>query len=109
MQFPLLVLAVLGFLAVARQAGRAALRLLTRGVEVYLATEVGQTHARRGDITAWKTAEVTRRSARRGRFGALAVFTLCVGMLAAPPFTPWTAALYAAYSPLWLLNRRLGA
>jgi hypothetical protein len=106
MQFIVLILAVIGFLAVMRLAGRAGLGLMVRGVEVFLAKEVGQTHARRGDLTAWNAAEAARTSALRGRLGALALFTTCVGLLAVPPFTPWTAAVYAAYAPLWLLAPR---
>ena len=106
MQFPLLVLAVLGFLAVARQAGRSAVRLLARGVEAFLASEVGQTHAQRGDITALQAAERTRGAARRARLGALVVFAGCVGLLAVPFFTPWTTAVFAAYSAFWLLPPR---
>jgi hypothetical protein len=106
MEFPLLIFAILGFLAAARLAGRAGFRLLTRGVEVFLVSEAGRTHAQRGDITALRDADVARRSARRKRLGALVVFAGCVGLLAVPPFTPWPTLVYASYAPLWLLPPR---
>lgn len=102
----LLILAIIGFLGAARLAARAAFRFLFRGVESFLAGQVRETHARRGDITALQTADVTRRAVRRARRISLAALMGWVCLLAVPPFTPWAQAIYAAYVPLWLYPPR---
>jgi len=105
MRFILLVFAFLGFVGALRLAGRALLRLLARGVEAFIASEASRTHARRGDITALQAADEMRAATRRNRVQALAIFAGSVALLAVPPFTPWTAVLYACYLPLWLVQR----
>jgi hypothetical protein len=98
------MLAVIGFVAVLRLLAVALLRLLGRGVEVFLAREVSAQHARRGDLSALRAAETAQASATRARLGAIAWLALLTALLAAPPFTPWTRELYAVYAPLWLLT-----
>lgn len=102
----LLVLAVIGFLAVLRLALFAAFRLLGRGVEAYLAGEVGKAHARRGDLTSLNAAEQARAAAVRARRSAMAGMLLAAALLIVPPFTPWPRLLYGACVPLWLLSPR---
>lgn len=105
MQIVIVLLAVLGFLAVAGRLLRALLLALGTGVESFLAREVTEVNARRGDLTALQEAEARHAIARRARFGAIARVGLWTALLAVPPFTQWTALLYACYSPLWLLTR----
>jgi hypothetical protein len=107
MDFLVVVLAVFGFMGALRLAGRSLLRLLTRGAETFITSEVRQTHERRGDITALQASDEAYATARRKRFQATALFAGSVALLAVPPFTPWTALLYACYLPLWFLRPRL--
>jgi hypothetical protein len=102
----LFLLAIIGVLAVLRILASTGFRLLGRGVEVFLTGEVEATHARRGDITALREAEIAQTRARRGRLVAGAKFATAVTLLIAPLFTPWTRELYAVFSPLWFLSRR---
>jgi len=106
MQLLVVVLAVFGFMGAARLMGRALLRLMSRGVEAYLASEASRTHARRGDITSLEASDAIQTVARRARFRAGAVFAGSVALLAIPVFTPWTAILYACYLPLWFARPR---
>lgn len=103
----LVVLAVFGFLGALRLAGRSLLRLLTRGAETFITSEVRQTHARRGDITALQASDAAYAAARKKRLQATTLFTGSVALLAVPAFTPWPALLYACYLPLWFLRPRL--
>jgi hypothetical protein len=105
MQFLIILLAIIGFLAVAGQLLRALLLALGTGVESFLAREVTEVNARRGDLTALQESETRHRVARRARLGAVARLALWTALLAVPPFTQFTAIVYACYSPLWLLNR----
>lgn len=107
MEFLVVVLAVFGFMGALRLAGRSLLRLLTRGAETFITSEVRQTHARRGDITALEASDAAYSVAKRRRFQATALFAGSVALLAVPPFTPWTALLYACYLPLWFVRPRL--
>jgi hypothetical protein len=106
MDFLLLILAVVGFLAVLRLSLVAGLMVLGRGVEAFLAREVTEAHARRGDITSLQAAQVTRSKASRARVHAVARLALTVALLVAPVLSPWPRLIYAAYSPLWLLFHR---
>lgn len=99
----LLILAVTGFAALAARTVRAMLRLLGRGVDEFLAAETVNTRANRGDITGMDEAADLQSDARRRRLGALARFAAWIGLLIAPPMTPWSAQLYAVCSVLWLL------
>jgi len=100
------LLAALGISAVLLRAGRAAFLLLWRGVDAYMTGETRQVRARRGDITGMADAARAHAVARRRRAGAIARLAFWIALLAVPPFTPWTAALYATYAALWLLPRR---
>jgi hypothetical protein len=104
MNVAIMLLAILGFAAAAGQLLRALLVALGTGVESFLAREVTEVNARRGDLTALQEAESRHKVARRARFGAVARVSFWTALLAIPPFTPWTAILYACYSPLWLLG-----
>jgi hypothetical protein len=107
MEFMVIVLAVFGFMGALRLAGRTLLRLLTRGAETFITSEVRQTHVRRGDITALQASDAAYAQARRNRRRATALVAGSVALLAVPPFTPWTALLYACYLPLWFVRPRL--
>ncbi len=106
MKLLLLILAIMGFGAALRLAGRGAFRLMRGGVDAFLAAEVSDAHARRGDITALQAAETARSLAQRTRLGAILVLAASAGLLIAPWLTPWPTLLYACYAPLWLLVRR---
>lgn len=105
MSFLVLALAILGFLAIARNVALAGMRLLGRGVERLMAGEVAEARARRGDLTGVGDAEGERVSARRRQRAALAVFAFWGALLVAPVLSPWPRYLYAVCSVLWLLPR----
>lgn len=102
----LVILGIAGFLAVARHALDALLRLLHGDVEAALADGRASTRAERGDVTGLQEAEAERIAAAGRRRIALALLVLWTALLLLPPLTPWPGALYAAYSLLWLLPRR---
>jgi len=106
MDFLLLLLAILGFLAVLRLSAVAGLRALGRGVEAFLAREVSEAHARRGDITALQAARITRTKTSRARLYAVLRLALTVALLVVPALSPWPRLIYATYAPLWLLFYR---
>jgi hypothetical protein len=105
MSILLLVLAVLGFVAVARRAALALLGLLGRGVDRFLAGEVAEVRARRGDLTGLTDARNEEKSARRAQVAAVAIFSFWTILLVVPTLTPWPRPIYATYSVLWLLPR----
>lgn len=109
MSTAVLLLAVAGFLAVALRAVRALFAALRGGVDAFLARDLADTRARRGDLTGLSDAEAARASARRYRVMALGFFFLWGGLLLVPPLTPWPQLLYGAYSLLWLLPHRAPA
>ena len=103
MRWLIILLAVLGALAVVRRMLRPILRLLHGGVDGFLAREVAQLRAQRGDLTGMADAERLRSLARRRKLFAAAGLSFWVLLLVTPPLTPWPAALYAVYSILWLV------
>jgi hypothetical protein len=98
-----ILLAVAGFAALAARTLRALLRLLGRGVDEFLAAETVSVRANRGDLTGMDEAADEQSVARRQRLGALARFAAWMGLLVAPPMTPWPAQVYAVCCVLWLL------
>ncbi|MGH7501529.1 MAG: hypothetical protein ACREL7_07175 [Longimicrobiales bacterium] len=104
MNIVVIILGIFGFLAVARRVLVALLLAIGTGVENFLAKEATEVSARRGDITAMQESESRRRTARRSRTNAIARLAGWSALLIAPALTPWTALLYATYSPLWLLS-----
>jgi hypothetical protein len=102
----LLLLGAAGVAAVALRAAGALMTVISGGVESFLARDVADVRARRGDLTGLADADAVRQRARRRRFVALGVFSMWVCLLIVPPLTPWPGFLYAAYSLLWLVPRR---
>jgi hypothetical protein len=80
--------------------------VLSRGADAFLAREIAETRAQRGDITGLQEATVERSAARRRRIMSLGTLSMWAGLLLIPSLTPWPRLLYAAYSVLWLLPRR---
>jgi hypothetical protein len=106
MRFLIVVLAVLGFAAIALRVALALLRLLRGGVEQYVATGVADVRARRGDLTGLSDASVQERRARRSQLVSVGILSFWLLLLIAPALTPWPATLYAAYCVFWLVPRR---
>lgn len=105
MRYLVLLLAFFGVVAVLGRVLRALLRLLHRGIDTLVAGEVEDLRAQRGDLTGMADAAKQKAVARRGRLVAAAKFSFWIGLLVAPPLTPWPATLYAIYSVLWLVPR----
>jgi hypothetical protein len=100
------VLAVFGVLAVLFQAGRAMFSLLRGGVDMFLARDLHEVRAQRGDLTGMQEANALRRTGRQRRAIAAARLSFWIGLLIIPNFTPWPAQMCAAYCVFWLFPRR---
>lgn len=107
MRILILLLAVAGGLAVFSRVVRALLRLLHRGIDAFVAREVADLRAQKGDLTGLADASRQRADARRRKVLAVAALSFWVVLLVAPPLTPWPALLYALYSVLWLIPHEL--
>lgn len=105
MESSLLLLAFLGFAAVVVRCVRTALDAVRQGVDAFLARDVAETRARRGDITGWEEAEGWAIRARRARHRAVAGTIFWLVLLVAPPLLLRSPVpLYAGYSVFWLLR-----
>ncbi|MGH7474997.1 MAG: hypothetical protein ACRELD_01790 [Longimicrobiales bacterium] len=100
----ILILAVFGVLALLRHILRAVFVLARRGVDAFLAGEAADVRARRGDLTGLEDAERNAQRARRARVRASIGLAVWSALLVAPPFTEWTAEIYAACAMLWLFG-----
>jgi hypothetical protein len=105
MRILLLLLAIAGAAAVLAHLGRTLLHLAHGGVQAYLAGDAAGSRARSGDVTGLQDALSARSLAVRRRRLGLAAAACWLGLLVFPPLTPWPAAIYAAYSLLWILPR----
>jgi hypothetical protein len=108
MRMVVLLLSVTGFAAVALRAAAALLNALRGGAESFLARDLAEIRARRGDLSGLQEATELRKVARQRRMVALGAFSMWVVLLMVPPLTPWPELLYATYSLLWLAPRRIG-
>jgi hypothetical protein len=106
MSTAIMLLAAAGVIAVVLRLLRALFASLRGGVDAFLASDVAETRAQRGDLTGLDDARVAAVIARRRRFVALGTASMWVGLLIVPTLTPWPSLLYATYSLLWLLPRR---
>lgn len=105
MNTAIMLLAVAGVIAVMLRLLRALFASLRGGVEAFVARDVAETRAQRGDLTGLDDARAAAAIARRRRFLALGTASMWIGLLVVPILTPWPSLLYAAYSLLWLLPR----
>ena len=102
----LLILAVLGFLALAGRLGRALLRLALNAAESTHATGLAEVSERRGDITAMMETRNAALALRRKRRLALLAVVACVLLIAVPPFAGVAREVYAACALLWFAPAR---
>lgn len=105
MLFLLRMLAVLGVLAVIARAGRALFSLLHGGVDMFLARDLHDVRAQRGDLTGMEEAVSLRRTGRRRRALAGVKLLFYIGLIVVPAYTSWPMHLRAVYNILWLLPR----
>src|SRR5262245_52913295 len=103
MRIFLLLLAIAGFLAVARQLTWATFVLVKRGVDAFVLREVAGDRARRGDVTGLVEAQAGRRDRRRSLFFALLAAFGWAALLALPLTIRASLQGYALYSLFWLL------
>ncbi|MEO5509518.1 MAG: hypothetical protein ABIS27_02745 [Longimicrobiales bacterium] len=103
------VLAIIGVAAVLARAFRALFSLLRGGVDMFVANDLHDVRAQRGDLTGMEEATALRRSGRERRAVAAARISFWIGLLIAPGFTPWPAHLCASYVIFWLLPDRPSA
>jgi hypothetical protein len=102
----LLILAVLGFLALAGRLGRALLRLALNAAESTHATGLAEVSERRGDITGMIETRTAAQTLRRKRRLTLLSVVACVLLIAVPPFAGVAREVYAACALLWLVPTR---
>lgn len=100
-----MLLAIAGVIAVMLRLLRALFASLRGGVDAFLAGDVADTRAHRGDLTGHSEARSAVQLARRRRMLALGAASLWIGLLVVPMLTPWPSLLYAGYSVLWVLPR----
>ncbi|MGH7464514.1 MAG: hypothetical protein ACREK1_05010 [Longimicrobiales bacterium] len=105
MSTAIMLLAAAGVIAVMLRLLRALFATLRGGVAAFLARDVADTRAQRGDLTGHSEARAAVQLARRRRLLALGASSIWVGLLVFPMLTPWPRLLYASYSLLWLLPR----
>ena len=103
MDILLTILAAFGIVAVLWRLLRAVLRALQRGTDAFLAREIADVRANRGDLTGVDDARVARERLRAGRSRALVFVLLYLVLLIAPSLTAMPMPLYAACNLLWLL------
>ena len=103
MNTAIMLLAVAGVIAVMLRLLRALFASLRGGVEAFVARDVAETRAQRGDLTGLDDARAAAAIARRRRFLALGTASMWIGLLVVPMLTAWPSLLYATYSLLWLL------
>ncbi len=105
MTFILILLAIPGVLAVLLRLGIALFGTARHTVEWYVARQISNQKAERGDLSGLAEAEKIRSAAarqqRRWGLHALAWTTL----LAFPLLVPGAVIVYPLYSVLWLLPR----
>jgi hypothetical protein len=102
----LLILAVLGFLALAGRLGRALLRLALNAAESTAATGLAEVNERRGDITAMMETRNAAQTLRRSRRVTLLSAAACFLLIAIPPFAGVAREVYAACALLWFVPAR---
>lgn len=103
MQPLVLLLALLGFGALARRLLRSMFVLLRRGAEAFLAREAAELRARRGDLTGLDEARGSLRAARRSRALAGLGAALWLALIGVPPLLGYAAEVYALCALLWLV------
>ena len=104
MQWLWALLTILGFVAVAWRAGRAAAYALGRTAERATAGHAADARARHGDLTGMAEADAWHRRAGRLRRRALWTCAFWLVLLIVPAYTAWTRPLYTACALLWLLD-----
>lgn len=106
MDTAVVLVAVAGFAAVALRAMKALLYVARFAAEAFLARNLADTRAQRGDLTGVADAAQARVVARRRRLAAVGSLLVWGCLLIVPPLTSFPALLYASYSLLWLVPRR---
>ncbi|HSJ23990.1 MAG TPA: hypothetical protein VK929_04880 [Longimicrobiales bacterium] len=106
MDLAITILAVAGAAAVVVRGVASLFRALRGGVDAFLARDLADVRAQRGDLTGVSDAASVRAEARRRRMVALGAAGFWIGLLIVPPLTPWPRFLYVVYSLLWLVPRR---
>ena len=102
----LLLLAVLGFVALAARLGRALVRLALNAAESTHAAGLAEVSERRGDITGMMERRTAAQTLRRNRRITLLTAGGCFLLMAIPPFAGVAREVYAACALLWFVPAR---
>ncbi|HEX2207802.1 MAG TPA: hypothetical protein VHG93_08965 [Longimicrobium sp.] len=102
----LLLLAVLGFVALAARLGRALVRLALNAAESTHAAGLAEVSERRGDITGMLERRTAAQTLRRNRRITLLTAGGCFLLMAIPPFAGVAREVYAACALLWFVPAR---
>lgn len=99
----LILLAIPGVLAVLLRLGTALLRAAKFSLERYVARQIVDQRAGRGDITGMAEAEQVRVVAARNQMRFVGETLMWAGLLAVPLIFPPAVVLYPFYSIFWFV------
>lgn len=109
MTLVLILLAIPGVLAVLLRLFTALFGLTKHTIERYVAGQISDQHAERGDLTSLAAAEKVRGTATRMQLRHLIEALGWGTLLALPLLVPATVILYPFYAIVWLLPHRMPA
>jgi predicted metal-binding membrane protein len=108
MTFILAVIALPGIAAVLLRWSRAVFVTARYSIERFVAGQIADTRAQRGDISGMSEAEVIRRNSRAAAVRALLQLILWSVALIVPFFLPGTLLIFVLYGLLWFVPSRPG-
>ena len=99
------VIAIPGIAAVLLRWSSAALVVARYSLERFVAGQIADSRAQRGDISGMSEADNIRRKSRAAQRRALGLLLLWSAALVVPIVLPGTFIIYILYGLLWLLPR----
>ena len=106
MSLLLVLLAIPGIAAVVLRWSMAVFVTARYSIERFVARQISDTRAARGDISGMTEAETFRRNSRAKQVRGVLEVLLWTGALVAPLILPGTFLIYALYGLLWFLPPR---
>lgn len=105
MTFLLALIALPGIAAVVMRWLNAMFLTARHSLERFVAGQIADTRAQRGDISGMSEADSIRRKSRDAQLHGLRALLLWSSLLVLPVLLPGTFLIYALYGFLWLLPR----
>ena len=101
----LILIALPGIAAVVLRWSRALFVTARHSLERFIAGQIADTRAQRGDISGMSEAESIRSKARAEALRSLLLVLFWSALLLGPLLLPGTLLIYALYAVLWFLPR----